>query len=203
MTTGVSNSNSSPRSQSMQDKMLKTVRISPPPLLRKLKNMGMAVPYDKGTYDQFATRAPNFQSIFILLIKMKKEQLFGTTLTKLIPQKATKIRLKKSPFSKPFVSASDSPCNEFHSETSALHLSESASAASISCSETKIMLNLEFLVQVEGIFENIMKMIQNKNIDSIFNKCTEWWDETAKLQECLNSLYFNVFFWLSHFHIIS
>ena len=56
-------------------------------------------------------------------------------------------------------------------------------------SEPKIVFNLEALVHIAYIFEAIDEMIKAHTLAPIFNKCTEWWDETAKLRESVGPFY--------------
>ena len=55
--------------------------------------------------------------------------------------------------------------------------------------EPRVHLNLEQLVQVNSILESIFGLCKEQSFEAIFNKATQWWDETAKLQECLFAFY--------------
>jgi len=59
--------------------------------------------------------------------------------------------------------------------------------------EPKIKLNIESLLRINDILETIIKLSKELAFEELFNKATQWWDETAKLQETLFMLYHVVF----------
>ena len=54
---------------------------------------------------------------------------------------------------------------------------------------SKIYLNLEQLIKINELFESIIDMGRSYSFEAIFNKATQWWDETLKLQDCFITFY--------------
>ena len=55
--------------------------------------------------------------------------------------------------------------------------------------ESKTLLDLQPLVEIYYILKSIIEMENSFLFEKIFNKATEWWDETAKILDCFISLY--------------
>lgn len=53
----------------------------------------------------------------------------------------------------------------------------------------KIYLNLELLIRINDILETILEMGKLRAFEAVFNKATQWWDETLKLQDCFLAFY--------------
>jgi len=53
----------------------------------------------------------------------------------------------------------------------------------------KIYLNLELLIRINDILESIINMGRDCSFEAIFNKATQWWDETLRLQDCFLTFY--------------
>jgi hypothetical protein len=55
--------------------------------------------------------------------------------------------------------------------------------------EPKIELNIESLLRINGILELLIRLSKELAFEEVFNKATQWWDETAKLQQTLFMFY--------------
>lgn len=55
--------------------------------------------------------------------------------------------------------------------------------------EPRIELDVEALVRVNDVLEEMMRLAKELAFEAVFNKATQWWDETVKLQQSLFLLY--------------
>ncbi len=56
-----------------------------------------------------------------------------------------------------------------------------ASTATRAYVETKILVNVENLVQVEALYAEMFQLLKERYFGALFNKCTDWWNATAQL----------------------